>query len=93
LFSGAAGRYDITVRYFDPSPGVARFQLLVAGQVVSAWLGDDDLPSAKLDAHTSTRRVVTGIALRPGDEIRVDGTADAGDPAALDYLEISPGAR
>jgi alpha-glucuronidase len=92
LFSGPSGRYDVTVRYFDPSPGVARFQLLVAGQVVAAWPGDDHLPSAKLDAHTSTRRVVTGVALRPGDEIRVDGTADAGDPAALDYLEITAAA-
>jgi len=28
------------------------------------------------------------VALRPGDEIRVEGTVDRGDPAALDYIEI-----
>jgi hypothetical protein len=31
-----------------------------------------------------------GIALRPGDEIRIDGTPDGGETAALDYIEITP---
>jgi alpha-glucuronidase len=92
-YSGTAGWFDLAVRYFDPSGGAARFQLFVAGQPVDAWQADDRLPSAKLDAHTSSRRRTGGVALRPGDEIRVEGTADAGDPAAFDYLEITPAAR
>jgi alpha-glucuronidase len=95
-YTGAPGWFDIAIRYFDPSPGVARFALRIAGQTVDTWSADDHLPSAKLDAHTSTRRLVTGIALRPGDEIRIEGNpgaSDGGDdPAAFDYLEIAPAA-
>ena len=91
-YAGAAGRWNLGVRFFDQSGGVARFKLRVAGQVVDEWRAGDALPSAKLDAHTSTRRLVSGIALRTGDEIRVEGFPDAGDVAALDCLEIAPSA-
>jgi alpha-glucuronidase len=91
-YAGAAGRRDLAVRYFDPRGGVARFKLRVAGKVVDEWLADDRLPSDKLDAHTSSRRRVTGVALRPGDEIALEGTPDAGDPAAVDYIDIAPDA-
>ena len=33
-------------------------------------------------------RVVDGVALRPGDEIRIEGTRDGNEPAGLDYIEI-----
>jgi alpha-glucuronidase len=91
-YAGAAGWFDVGVRYFDQSGGVARFTLRVAGQLVDEWRADDDLPSSKFDAHTSTRRLLTGVALRPGDEIRVEASADAGDAAALDYVEVTPAA-
>jgi alpha-glucuronidase len=89
-YAGAAGPHDLTIRYFDPSGGAARFRLRVAGRVVDEWLADDQLPSNKLDAHTSSRRRVTGVALRPGDEIAVEGTPDASDPAAVDYIDTAP---
>jgi hypothetical protein len=28
--------------------------------------------------------------LRPGDEIRIEGVPDGGEPAAIDYVEIQP---
>jgi hypothetical protein len=33
---------------------------------------------------------VPGIALRPGDEVRIEGMRDGGETAALDYIEILP---
>jgi alpha-glucuronidase len=89
-YTGAAGWWSLGVRYFDQNGGVARFKLRVAGQVVDEWRADDELPSNKIDAHTSTRRLVTGIALRPGDEIRIEGIPDASDAAALDDVELAP---
>ena len=59
-YYGALGWRDLAVRYFDPSGGAARFKLLINGQVVDEWVADDLLPSNKLDAHTSSRRLVTG---------------------------------
>jgi hypothetical protein len=33
---------------------------------------------------------VPGIALRPGDEIHIEGEPNGGETAALDYIEILP---
>jgi hypothetical protein len=52
------------------------------------WLADDDLPSPRVGADTSTRRQIQGVALRPGDLIRIEGIPDGNEHAALDYVEI-----
>ncbi len=87
-FKGAAGWYTIRVRYFDQNNGASHFRVTVAGQAVDDWAADDRVPSRKIDAASSARRVIGGIALRPGDEIRIEGAPDGGEPAALDYVEI-----
>jgi alpha-glucuronidase len=89
-FQGRPGQYDASVQYFDQNNGVARYRLLVGRQVVDEWTARDDLPTTKIDAHSSTRRRTAGLALRPGDEIRIEGEPDGGDLAGLDYLEITP---
>jgi hypothetical protein len=78
------------VQYFDENDGISRFRVLVSGQVVDQWDAADVLPSNLPNGHTSTRRTVRGVALRPGDEIQIEGRADAGERACLDYLEIEP---
>jgi alpha-glucuronidase len=88
-FDGAAGWHTITVQYFDMPAGEARFRVLVGKQVVDEWKAADRNPARRIDAGASTRRVIPGIALRPGDEIRIEGTLDRGDPAALDYIEVA----
>jgi alpha-glucuronidase len=90
---GGRGWFDLGVQYFDVDSGVARFTLWVAGQRVADWSAGDHLPTDKVDGHSSTRHQVTGVALRAGDEIRIEGLADGGDRAALDYVEITPSGR
>jgi len=63
---------------------------LLNGHVLDEWVADDTLPSAKLGGDTSTRRQIAGVLLRPGDEICIEGIPDAGELAALDYVEIEP---
>ena len=89
-FDGKAGWYTLCVQYFDQNNGAAHFRLLVGDQVVDQWTADAHLPTIKLDGTSSMRRTLNGIALRPGDEIRVEGSPDGGDTAAIDYLEILP---
>ena len=89
-FRGQPERYEIDVQYFDPNDGASRFSAAVNGRKVDEWLADDDLPTKKIDADSSTRRIIFGIALKPGDEIEIDGTPGGEDPAALDYIEIHP---
>jgi alpha-glucuronidase len=90
-FEGAAGWYDLRVQYFDLPVGASRFRVFINGQLVDEWTADDKAPARKLDASASSRREIKGIALRKGDQIRIEGSPDKSEPAALDYIEIRPG--
>jgi alpha-glucuronidase len=92
-YEGAAGWFDLSIQYFDQNNGSSRFRLSVAGQTVAEWTAADTLPTSEMNAHSSTRRTVTGIALRPGDQILIEGFPDGGEGAPLDYIEIHPSRR
>jgi alpha-glucuronidase len=87
-YDGQPGWYDLRVEYFDQNNGVSNFRLRVAGQVVAEWKANDTLPSRLMDAHSSTQRTIRGVALRPGDEIRIEGAPDGSEGAPVDYVEI-----
>ena len=89
-YEGPAGWYTLNVQYFDLNGAASRFRVLVAAQTVDEWAATDHLPARKLDSSSSTRRSITGIALRPGDEIRIEGAPEGRELAALDYIEIRP---
>jgi alpha-glucuronidase len=89
-FDGKPGWYTLRVEYFDQNNGESHFRLLVGSQAVDQWIADLHLPTLKLDGTSSTRREVSGVALRPGDEIRVEGAPDGHEAAAVDYIEILP---
>jgi alpha-glucuronidase len=94
-YTGKAGRFDIAAQYFDLQGGVAHFALDVNGKAIAAWSADATLPSGQPNGDNSTRFTARGpdgrgIDLKPGDVLRVDGTPDASDPAALDYIEVEP---
>jgi alpha-glucuronidase len=89
-FHGQPGWYDIAVEYFDQNSGAARYEVYVGTQLVDEWRATDRIPSAGINAHTSTRRVIGGVALRPGDSIRIVGCPDGRETAALDYVEVTP---
>ena len=91
-FTGKPGPYDIGVQYFDLRDGVARFTFRVNGQSIAAWSADASLPSIIPNGDNSTRRTIQSVALKPGDILRVEGTPDGQDRAALDYIELTPGA-
>jgi alpha-glucuronidase len=87
-YTGKAGHFNIAVQYFDLSGGAAHFALTVSGNAVASWSADATLPSRRPDGDNSTRFTARGIGLKPGDVLRVEGTPDAADPAALDYIEV-----
>jgi alpha-glucuronidase len=93
-YAGKPGWYNLAVQYYDQTNGVSQYTLLVAGQKVDHWLADDMLPSRNVQSlpngHTSTRHTAPGVALRTGDEIKIEAVADGGERACVDYLEISP---
>ncbi len=89
-YDGAAGWFTLHVQYFDLNNGVSRFRLLVGSQLIDEWAAADHLPARKIDGSSSSRRVISGVALRPGDQIRIEGRPDGRETAALDYIEILP---
>jgi len=80
----------LLVRYFDTNAGVSRFKVSVGGRVVAEWPASDPhlVRNDKVDSSSSSRRVIGGVAFKPGDEIRIDAVPDGGETAALDYIEI-----
>jgi len=91
-FTGKPGWYDLEVAYFDENDGISKFKLYVGDQLVDQWQADDQLPSDQPNGHTSTRHKTANVALRPDDEIRLEGTSDGGEQACVDFFEITPAA-
>ena len=89
-YTGVSGWYAIRIKYFDQNNGAARYRVWVANQLVDDWTAAHRLPSQKIDSTTSTRRTISSVALRPGDEIRIEGVPNGGELAAVDYVEILP---
>ena len=87
-FDRPAGWYDLDVQYFDQNNGESKFRVFIGEQQVDEWIANDHLPATKPGGDSSTRRRIIGLALRPGDEIRIEGITDGAEKAPLDYIEI-----
>jgi alpha-glucuronidase len=87
-YEGETGWHFVDVQYFDQNNGVSEYKVFLGEQLVASWAADDVIPTDKPDGHSSKRRRIGALALRPGDEIRITGSADDGERAALDYVEI-----
>ncbi len=83
-----AGTYDIDVQYFDQNNGESKFRVFVNDLKVDEWVANDHLPATKPGGDSSTRRRVSALALRPEDEIRIEGTPSGDERAPLDYVEL-----
>ena len=89
-WSGAPGRFNIAVQYFDLQGSVAKFSLDINGKHTASWPADATLPSRRPNGDNSTRHTIHDADLKPGDTIRVESVPDGTDPAALDYIEVTP---
>jgi alpha-glucuronidase len=89
IYNGAPGVFQVRVRYFDQNNGVSHFRALTGNKVIAEWTAADRVPTRKIDSSSSALRVIEGIPLKAGAEIRIEGTPDGGETAALDYLEIT----
>lgn len=88
-FTNNSGLYDLDIEYFDLDNGESRYRVFAGTQFVDEWTANGHLPTTKLGGDSSTRRQIRRVALRPGDEIRIEGIPSGGERAPLDYVEIS----
>ncbi len=89
-FERAAGWYGLDIEYYDQNNGKSRFRVLVNDQLVDEWIAGNRLTARKPGGDSSSRRRVKGLALRPGDEIRLEGIPDGEEHAGLDFVSIRP---
>jgi alpha-glucuronidase len=82
-YNGPPGWYTIRVEYFDRDNAISRYRFRVGSQIIDEWSASGHIPTRKIDSSSSTRRTIPGVALRTGDEIRIEG-------AAFDYVELLP---
>jgi alpha-glucuronidase len=92
-WTGAPGRFEVAIEYFDLRGGAAKFALNVNGKPLASWTADRDLPSKQPHGDNSVRYTVRGVELKAGDVLRVEGVPDGADPAALDYVEVTAAGR
>jgi len=92
-FTRPSGTYDIAVQYFDQNNGISHFELFVNDRSIGTWAADDHLPSDKMNGHTSTRHLTEGVELHSGDVLKILGRPGGGEPAPLDYIEVTPAPR
>lgn len=89
-FNRPEGKYDVAVEYFDQNSGASRYELLLNHQQIDAWISDDDLPSDKMNGHTSTRHTTPNVEFHSGNMLSIVGHPQGGEPAPLDYVELIP---
>ncbi|HEX4064736.1 MAG TPA: alpha-glucuronidase family glycosyl hydrolase [Acidobacteriaceae bacterium] len=85
-----AGWYNVAVEYFDYRQGVSTFNLTLNHQTIAVWTADKSLPGEQPNGDTSVRCTLHGVPLRPGDVLTIEGHPDDGEPAPIDYMEITP---
>ncbi|WP_370303564.1 right-handed parallel beta-helix repeat-containing protein [Pseudooceanicola sp.] len=81
-FSGPAGSYQLEVFYFDESDGQSLVELWVDGQKVLSWVADTD--------DDALHRSSVDVNIEPGDVIEIKATPNAGEPARIDRIVITP---
>jgi len=87
-YNGARGVFEIRVRYFDTNNGASHFRALIGSRVLDEWAANDQVPTRKIDGSSSALHTIRAIQLDRGAEIRIEGTPDGSETAALDYIEV-----
>ena len=86
-YAATGGQFDVEVRYFDGKRGKSEYRLFAGGQARGeAWT-----TSADTDSWQS--RTIRGVAIKPGDEIKVMVRGDGSETAKLDYVQFNVTAR
>ena len=79
-YTGQSGIYNLYANYFDSSAGEAKAEVFLNGKRLARWeFGQDDNASHE-------RLLGLNVTLNQGDVIQIQGDAEDGDQASIDYL-------
>lgn len=89
-FSGASGRYEVYVSYFDENDGQAQLQLKLGDSFSTSWVLNQNLGNGGISNASRVRRYVGTVDLTTGSRVEIIGQEDAGESARVDYIEFVP---
>jgi hypothetical protein len=89
-FTGETGAYHVIVRYLDETDGKAQLDFRVNGNSIDRWTLDKDLGSGNPTEQTFTERLVGSVSLETSDTLSLVGTAESGEWARIDSIELIP---
>ena len=81
VWQGPASNCQIKVAYYDENDGRCNYALYVNRRQVGRWTADADDESLK-------EYTLSGVALKPGDEIRLEFATQRGELGKTDYIDI-----
>ncbi|MEL7056405.1 MAG: hypothetical protein AAGL09_08755, partial [Pseudomonadota bacterium] len=85
-----AGEYSISVTFFDESDGESVFDLLINDTVIGTVIMDQDGGGAGTQAENLRTVTFEGVDIPDGATLSIVATADDGERARLDVVEITP---
>ncbi|MDX2216770.1 MAG: hypothetical protein SFY66_26125 [Oculatellaceae cyanobacterium bins.114] len=89
-FTGASGRYDVRVGYFDENDGTSQITIRLGNLELPTIQLNRDLGSSNADTPTSyvQETIATGVTLNQNDLVTYVGTFSGGEAARFDYIEF-----
>ena len=87
-FTLPSGRYDIDVRYLSESVGQNTYIMYIANNQIVAWLGKDRDDQWHMLSEQKWH-APRNIAIKNGDEIRIEALSDNGSLVIFDYIEFT----
>jgi hypothetical protein len=87
-FDLPSGRYDVDARYLSEKAGQNTYALYLNGIQIVSWLGKDRDDQWHLMSEQKWH-APRNVAIKTGDEIRVEALSGTGSLAVLDYIEFS----
>ncbi len=88
LFSGEAGRYDLSVVYHDENDGESQLAVWVDGVEIDSWTLDEVTDSAIASVENRRTYIISNVILTSNSLIEIKGTFDGNEYARVDYLDI-----
>ena len=85
-----AGEYSISVTFFDESDGESVFDLLINDTVIGTVIMDQDGGGGGTQAENLRTVTFEGVDIPEGATLSIVATADDGERARLDVVEITP---
>jgi hypothetical protein len=82
-FDKPGGVYNVVVSYVDEKNGQGNIALSVNGKQRASWNLNEDVGCWR-------RKIIPGIKINNGDEIRITGTANGSESARVDFIEFIP---